>query len=110
MWFGPMAIACGMLIDDLGSQIINSWPNKKILNYSYFEQLKDMLPNILLAAIMAICISFIPTINLPTILTLILQIVIGAIIYILGSVVLKNTSFLYLWRIIQPILIRINKK
>ena len=110
MWFGPMAIAYGMLIDDLCSQIINSWPNKKILDYSYLEQLKDMLPNILLAVIMAICISFIPALNLPAILTLILQIVIGAIIYIVGSVISKNKSFMYLWGIVQPILIRINKK
>ena len=47
MWFGPLVMAYSLVFVSLCSQIINAWPNKKLLDYSYFEQLKDILPNIL---------------------------------------------------------------
>ena len=42
IWFGVMAMAYTLLITSVISQIINSWPNKKLLGYSYLEQLKDI--------------------------------------------------------------------
>lgn len=38
-----------MLASSILGQIINSWPNKRLLNYGYLEQLKDILPGIFLA-------------------------------------------------------------
>jgi O-antigen/teichoic acid export membrane protein len=96
MWFGPLVMAYSLLFTSIISQIINSWPNKKLLNYSYAEQLKDIIPYILLSVTMGMCVyvlKFIPTTN---ILILILQVILGAAIYISGSKILKFDSLDYL--------------
>ena len=90
-----IAMAISLLISGLISQIINSWPNKKLLNYSYFDQLKDIIPNILLSFFMGICVYFINFLQLSTIITLLIQIVFGAIIYIIGAKIIKIDSFEY---------------
>jgi O-antigen/teichoic acid export membrane protein len=101
MWFGVMAMAYSLLFTSVVSQIINSWPNRKLLNYSYLDQLKDILPSILLAAFMGACVYFIGWIPLPTVAILLIQIVAGAIIYIAGSIIFKFESFTYLWNLIK---------
>ena len=107
MWFGVMAMAYSLLLGSVLSQIINSWPNRKLLNYGYLEQLKDILPGILLAVFMGVCVYFVGYIKLPTILVLIVQIIVGAIIYIGLSVVLKLEAFEYLCGMLKNML---NKK
>ena len=101
-----MAMGYSMLFTSLASQIINSWPNKKLLNYGYLEQLKDILPGILLAVAMGCCIYPIQWIGLPNIVTLCIQVPLGAAIYIAGSKLFKLESFEYLWGIVKPAIMR----
>lgn len=106
MWFGVMAMAYSLLLSSLIGQLINSWPNRKLLNYSYLDQIKDFAPGILLAVFMGICVYFIGFIPLPTIVTLIIQIIAGAIIYIVLSAILKLEEFEYLTGMIKSFLKR----
>ena len=101
MWFGVMAMAYSLLLGSVLSQIINSWPNKKLLNYGYLEQVRDFAPGILLAVIMGICVYFIGYISLSVIFKLIIQIVSGALIYIAGSAILNLEEFQYLLGMIK---------
>lgn len=110
MWFGVMAMAYSLLISSVTSQIINSWPNRKLLNYSYVEQLKDIFPSILLAVTMGICVYPISSFNLPDIVTLLIQAFLGGIIYIGGSIIFKLESFKYLLDIISPYIKMINHR
>lgn len=110
MWFGVMAMAYSLLVSTIASQIINSWPNRKLLGYSYLDQLKDILPGIFLAVFMGFCVSFVELLGLPNILTLAIQVVAGAVIYIAGSFILKLDSFQYLFGIIKPVIVKILKK
>ena len=96
MRFGVMAIAYSLLLGSLCGQIINSWPNKKLLSYSYIEQLKDIVPVILMAVFMGVCVAPIGQLQLPIICVLIIQLMFGVFIYIMGSVLLKIDSFYYL--------------
>lgn len=96
-----MAIGYSLLISSVASQVINSWPNRKLLNYSYLEQLKDILPGILLAVFMGFCVywfKYLPTLN---IIILIIQFVVGFAIYLLGSCILKLESFYYLFNLVR---------
>lgn len=102
MWFGVMAMAYSLLLSSVLCQIINSWPNRKLLGYGYLEQIKDILPCILLAVFMGACIFSLQFLNLNPVLTLCIQIVLGAVIYIGGSVLFKLDSFYYLWNIVKP--------
>ena len=107
MRLGAMAMAYSLLVSSVISQIINSWPNKKLLNYGYGEQLKDIYPSIVLSLGMGIVIWGISLFKLPIMVTLIIQILSGVIIYILGSIIFKFDSFVYLKRIVKTF---INKK
>jgi O-antigen/teichoic acid export membrane protein len=97
MLISVKAMAYSTLITSVLGQIINSWPNRKLLHYGYLEQLKDILPGILLAVFMGICIYPVSMLHLPDILTIFIQFIAGAIIYIVLSAVLKLESFQYLW-------------
>lgn len=110
MWFGVKAMAYSMLVSSFCSQLINSWPNRKLLNYQYIDQMKDILPSIILAVFMGGCVSLLSFLKLPVILILVIQIIVGGIIYLSGSVLTKNDSFEYLWSAVQPILKNYKRK
>ncbi|MBR0365436.1 MAG: lipopolysaccharide biosynthesis protein [Clostridia bacterium] len=110
MWFGVMAMAYSLLFVTVSSQIINSWPNKKLLNYSYLEQLKDILPGMALAAFMGVCIYPIQFIGLPDIVTILIQVPLGAAIYIAGSKLFKLEAFGFVWDTAKPMLEKFKKK
>lgn len=96
MWFGVMAIAYSLLLGSVLSQIINTWPNKKLLKYGYLEQLKDIMPGIALAVIMGIGVYFFKYLPLPTIIILVIQFFTGAEFYIGVSALFKFESFEYI--------------
>ena len=96
MWFGVMAMAYSLLLSSILSQAINAWPNRKLLGYGYLEQVRDFAPGVLLAVGMGICVYLIGVLSLPTIVTLLIQVVVGAVIYIGVSALLKLEAFEYL--------------
>lgn len=104
MWFGVMAMTYSLLVSTLTSMIINSWPNKKLLGYSFKEQIKDIIPGILLAIFMGIIVSFVNLLNLSPFLTLCIQVPFGALIYIMGSKILRLDSFEYLLQMSKSLL------
>lgn len=101
MWFGVMAMAYSLLLNNVLSQVINSWPNRKLLGYGYLEQVRDFAPGVLLAVGMGICVYFIGFLPLPIIITLVIQIIVGAVIYIGASAILKLEEFEYLLGIVK---------
>lgn len=104
------AMSCSLLVSCVCGQIINSWPNKKLLGYSYLAQLKDIFPNIILAVVMGILILPISFIGLPPIVTLLVQVLFGIVIYLVGSIVTRNESFKYLFSMIAPMLQKFRKR
>lgn len=99
MWFGVMAMAYSLLVGCVAGQMINSWPNKKLLNYGYKEQLKDILPSIGMALFMGIAVYSIKLLRLSNAITLMLQILAGIFIYSALSIILKDESFIYIQNI-----------
>lgn len=104
MFISVKAMAYSLLISTLTSMIINSWPNKKLLDYSFLEQMKDILPSIFLAVGMGVVVYFIGLFNLPTLPLLLCQVVCGGLIYVASSAVFKLEPFVYLLGIIKPII------
>lgn len=101
MWFGVEAMAYSLLFTSVCSQIINSWPNKKLLKYGYLEQLRDILPGIILAVVMGCFIYPIQWLGLPDIVTLFIQVLSGGLVYILLSKIFKVDSFEYMITILK---------
>lgn len=101
MHFGVKAIAVSGLAYSVIATMFNASPNKRLLGYSYFEQIKDILPCFVLALLMGIVVYPIALIPIPTIVTLVIQVVMGAIIYVKLSAILKLESFYYIFNIIR---------
>ena len=100
MWFGVKVMAYSLLFTSVASQIINTWPNKKLLGYGYIEQLKDIFPGIIMAVVMGIVVSFGTYIPVVKGAQLIIQIVVGIAVYILGSKLFRLDSFYYIENIL----------
>ncbi len=103
MWFGVLWIALTMLITTIFSSFVNAFPNKKLLNYSYLEQIKDILPSIGLAVLMGIPVYLLNYLPINSVIILVLQILAGIIIYVLFSALFKIESFVFLLGFVQQI-------
>ena len=99
--YSVLAMALGELGCSIASQLINAWPNRKLLDYSYWRQLWDMLPSILLSAGMAAVVGMVLLLKLGDLPTLLIQIPLGVLVYVLGSVLFRLESFRFLWDLIQ---------
>ena len=89
----PIAIAFTGVITTLISCFINAYPNRKLIGYSYFEQMKDLLPTILVAVIMGVSVYLVNLLNLNNILTLLIQVPLGIAIYLAVSALLHLEGF-----------------
>ncbi len=72
---GVYAIALGSVFAGVVSTLINAFPNKRILNYGYIEQIKDLLPSLFNALIMFLGIIFITKLQFSPLLILIIQVI-----------------------------------
>ena len=104
MKYGVFAIACSLLLTAFTNQIVCMIPNKSLLEYPMYEQLKDIMPTIVLAAIMGVMVYFIGMINWDYIL--VLQVFSGAIIYLIGSKLLRLDSYYYIMTKMKSILLK----
>ena len=100
----PIAIAMTGVITTMLSCFVNAHPNKKIVGYSYFEQMKDILPAFALSVFMFACVYAVQFIGLGSILTLLIQIPVGVVVYLVGSAVFRLDSFKYILNMINHLL------
>jgi hypothetical protein len=98
------AMALSLLVVSVLSQIINSWPNKALLDYSYTEQLKDIFPQIIITIIMGAIVYGIYLIGFGDIITLIIQIPVGIIVYIGLSKFFHVDSYGYVMSIVRNVI------
>ena len=104
MWISVEAMVYSLIVTSILAQIINSWPNKKLLNYSYFEQIKDILPQSCHSLLIGFIVYFVIFLNLSDILTLIIQIPLGALVYIGLSKLFKVDSYEYCIKTIKELI------
>lgn len=96
MFISPLAIMWGMFFFNIFVYFVNSYPNKKNINYSYKEQFRDVASNFALALVMAILVYFVGYININLYITVVTQIIFGIAFYALVSWFTKNDSMLYI--------------
>ncbi len=104
--YGVYVMALSLLFTSVMSQLINSWPNAKLLDYAYGHQLMDMLPAILLSLVMGAAVYPIQLFGWSDWVTLPVQVIAGAAVYILGSVIFRLDSFSYLLGIMKKLMHR----
>ena len=89
----PLAIALTGLFTTVFGFFVNAYPNKKLINYSYIEQIKDLTPSLLLSLGMLICVLLVGQLQLPNIYLIMVQIIVGVVAYVLMSYLFRVKSF-----------------
>lgn len=89
----PIAIAMTGAFTTFTSCFINAYPNKKLINYSYFEQMADIMPAFLASIVMLFAVLWIGTMDLSNIVLLAVQVIAGVSVYLVVSVVAKLEPF-----------------
>ena len=90
----PIAIAMTGVITGLIGCFVNAAPNKKLVGYSYWEQMKDILPSMIMSAIMlagVIAVGYL--LALHPVFELMIQVLAGVAIYLGLSLVFKVRPF-----------------
>ena len=104
MRYGVFAITLSLLVSDVICQVINTWPNKKLINYGYLEQLKDIMPSIILAWAMGAIVYCVTFLKLNDFVTLLIQVPLGVLIYYFGTKLFKIDCLDYLLSTLKSII------
>lgn len=94
--FGVEAIAWSFVGFNISSAIINIWPNRFILNYSYAEQFCDLGQNLIVGIIMGGIVWMITFLPVNAWLMLLIQIIIGVIVFVVICKVLRIETYSYI--------------
>ena len=78
---GLMVMMTARCFNTVLSSFINAYPNKKLLGYTYWEQVKDIAPSLVLSLIMAVAVLPITLLPIAPVLQIIVQIIIGVAVY-----------------------------
>ncbi len=104
-YISVFAIAITMVIYEVYGLFVNSFQIKKHINYTFKEQISDMLPALLMACMMALSVLIIPDIA-GSFVTLAVKVLVGVFIYVGASVLFKIDSFYQICDIIKRTLLK----
>ena len=110
MWISVLAMAYSLIVTSILSQFINAFPNKKLLGYSYFQQFMDMLPQISASLFMGAVVFCVQFLGFNSLITLLIQVPVGVVLYIGISKVFHIDSFEYVTSVIRGLFKRKNYK
>lgn len=88
-------VAAGLLSSVIGT-FVNAFPNKRVINYGYLEQLKDVAPSLVLTAASVAVAYPIPMLSLNPFVTIFLQVSAMAFVYLGISRAIHLEEFDYL--------------
>lgn len=110
MKISVMAIALSGILYTIVATVVNIYPNKKLMGYGYKEQIGDLFPFALISLVMGIVTYSILYFNLSGVSTIVLQMVLGCLIYFGLSHILKIEEFHELKNVIQNYIRRSHDK
>ena len=94
--YNPLVLVALKAAADFLCTFINAWPNKRLLNYSIIEQWKDIIPSVAVSILMAAAVMAAGRYVPGGWLGLGMQILFGAVVYMLASWVLGLEVFRYI--------------
>lgn len=97
----PLALSIGTAVYAIIGAAINAAPNKKLIDYSYQEQITDVLPQILIALVAGVCAWLAGRIPVNICIQLLLQLLIGGGVYLSLAGLFRLESFDYTFKTIK---------
>ena len=102
----PVVFALSNVVCTLVVTITKIIPSKKILGYKYRTQLADIIVNLFATSIMCVAVYLIGYLAINKLLLLLIQVMVGAIVYLAVNVVIKNKDLTYFLDILKSMLKR----
>lgn len=97
----PLAIVWTGVISIPFDLFINSMPNRKLIRYSYLEQMKDILPPLVASAAMCFLVLCVDKLGLGCFPTLLIQLVVGVVAYLTISVLFQMQAYVFVVNIVK---------
>lgn len=88
----PETLALSLLVCTAIQIIINSIPNIKLIGYTVKMQMADLIPNLMISVVMCAVVMLIDRLGMNAIVSLVIQIVAGVLIYILLAIITRNST------------------
>lgn len=99
-----MAMVIGEVASSVISLTINTVVSWRLFGYGTLAQLWDMLPNICMSLVMGGCVYLITFISMPILLELLVQVIVGAALYLGLSAAFRVESFRYIRKFVRDLL------
>ncbi|WP_304960399.1 lipopolysaccharide biosynthesis protein [Thomasclavelia cocleata] len=93
--FGIVTMAWGRAVGQFFASVCDAYPNKRIIQYDFIDQIRDLMPNMLANIIMFVIVYAINFIEINIFIKLVLQIIVGCMIYLICSILLKLEGLNY---------------
>lgn len=93
MRFGPMAIACTLIINEIIAFCFNVYPVRKYIGFDFKIHFMDAVPSLVMAVVMGMAVCFVGKWIPNNLACLIAQVAVGLAVYIGLSVITKNQEF-----------------
>ena len=90
--------------------VVNTYPNRKLLNYGLWEQIRDVVPCWLMSGVMMLLVQAVTLLGLSLIPELIVMVLVGAEAYVAQSVLFRVESFTYILDTLKPMLAKLKRK
>ena len=88
-------------VTTLLSVLISTLPNSRFIQYTFKDQILDVMPSVLLALAMGFVIMLLGKVGLSPVFTMLLQAAVGAVLYFALAWAFKLESFRYLLKILM---------
>lgn len=98
--FGIKGIAWTLVINEIIAFCFNMYPVRKYIGFDFLLYIRDSIQSLIMSLIMILLVLIIGSFIKNNSICLILQVILGGIIYISLSLLLKNKSFFYIKELI----------
>jgi len=98
---GVIWIGISYMVGELFSTILCAIPNRKLIGYGFIQQFIDLIPLLFASIVMGGIAYSIQFLGLSDILTLVIQVIVGILVYLILSWLLKLQGFIYFYSIFK---------
>jgi O-antigen/teichoic acid export membrane protein len=106
----PIVLSFAFIVCTCIATVVNSFPNKKLIGYTYKNQFADLFPNLLTSIILFFVVHAMNCLSVDTWIKLFIQIFVGFVTYLVLNLLIKNKSLMYILDVLKPIYIKCFKK
>ncbi|MGN0243007.1 MAG: lipopolysaccharide biosynthesis protein [Lachnospiraceae bacterium] len=91
----PEMLAIATIVNTCIALIVNTYPNRKLIGYSYKLQVLDVIPNLFSSIVMTMVVSLMNQLPFSKIVLLLMQIICGIVVYVVLNMLIKNQNMTY---------------